>query len=141
MAIEALFRLILVQLHRGLARRTATARAMPDRRFDLVRRFEALVDRDSAANRPVGDYAAALNVTPTHLARTVRAVTGRAPGDILHDRLVLAARRQIAFTDLPMAEIAYRLKFSSPSYFTRFFTGLTGERPTEFRSRMRRRPG
>src|SRR3546814_7961542 len=94
MAIEALFRLILVQLHRGLARRTATARAMPDRRFDLVRRFEALVDRDPAANRPVGDYAAALNVTPTHLARMVRAVTGRAPGDILHDRLVLAARRQ-----------------------------------------------
>src|SRR3546814_18114773 len=99
---------------------------MPARLAALVLRFEALVDRDPAATRPVGDYAAALNVTPTHLARMVRAVTGRAPGDILHDRLVLAARRQIAFTDLPMAEIAYRLRFSSPSYFTRFFTGQIG---------------
>src|SRR3546814_13912100 len=93
MAIEALFCLILVQLHRGLARRTATARAMPDRRFDLVRRFEALVDRDPAANRPVGDYAAALNVTPPHLAPMGRAVTGRAPGDILPARPVLGAPR------------------------------------------------
>src|SRR3546814_12365881 len=102
---------------------------MPDRRFDLVRRFEALVDRDPAANRPVGDYAAALNVTPTHLARMVRAVTGRAPGDILHDRLFQAARRQIAFTDLPIAEIAYRLRFSPPSYFTLFSTAQTGQTP------------
>jgi AraC family transcriptional activator of pobA len=138
MAIEALFRLILLRLHRGLARRTAVVPATPDRRRGLVRRFEALVDRDPGANRPVGDYAAALNVTPTHLARTVRAVTGRAPADIVHDRLILAARRQIVFTDLPMAEIAYRLNFSSPSYFTRFFSRQTGEKPTAFRARMRR---
>lgn len=141
MAVEALFGLILVKLHRGLARMTDTGRAMPDRRFDLVRRFETLVDGDHAANRAVSDYAAELNVTPTHLARTIKAVTGRSPGDIVHDRLILEARRQIVFTDLPIAEIAYRLNFSSPSYFTRFFTGMTGEKPTEFRARMRRRDG
>lgn len=139
MAIEALFRLVLVRLHRGIGRMTAADRAMPDRRIDLVRRFEALVDRDPAANRPVGDYAMALGITPTHLARLVRAATGRTPADIVHDRLILAARRQIVFTDLPMAEIAYRLNFSSPSYFTRFFTRLTGEKPSEFRARMRQR--
>lgn len=139
MAVEALFRLILVRLQRGIARMTAAQQhAAPDRRLALVRRFEALVDRDPAANRPVGGYAADLGVTPTHLARLVKAVTGRAPADIVHDRLILEARRQIVFTDLPIAEIACRLNFSSPSYFTRFFTGLTGEKPTAFRARMRR---
>lgn len=137
-AVEALFSLIMVKMHRGFARVAATSNAAPDRRRDLVRRFEALVDRDHATNRPVNDYAAELNVTPTHLARTVKAVTGRSPGDIVHDRLILESRRQIAFTDQPIAEIAYRLNFSSPSYFSRFFAGLTGENPTEFRARIRR---
>src|SRR3546814_16524660 len=77
MAIEALFCLILVPLHRGLARRTAKARAMPDWRFELVRRFEAMVDCHPAANRSVAEYAPAPHVTSSHLSRLGREATGR----------------------------------------------------------------
>ncbi|TGE85848.1 hypothetical protein C9418_24900 [Rhizobium sp. SEMIA 4032] len=135
--LEGLFRIILVRIHRILrtVRSHETLARIP--RLKLVTRFEALVDRDHLKNRSVGDYAAELSVTSTYLTRCVKAATGRSAGEIIHDRLLLEARRLIVFTDLPIAQIAYRLNFSTPSYFTRFFTQLAGEKPTIFRSRMR----
>jgi len=139
-AVEALFRLILVHMQRGLSRAAAATPSQPDRRFDLVRRFDALVERDHAKHRAVADFAAELGVTPTHLSRTVKAVTGRTAGEVVHDRLLLEARRQLVFSDAPISDIAWQLNFSTPTYFTRFFSGLTGETPSVFRARMRARP-
>jgi AraC family transcriptional activator of pobA len=85
----------------------------------------------------VKDYAAMLSVTPTHLSRRVKAVSGRTAGDVIFDRIMLEAKRQLVFTDKPVAEIAYGLDFSSPSYFTRFFTRQAGETPKAFRRRKR----
>lgn len=135
--LEALFRIVLVRLHRILrkARSHDTSGRAP--RLALVTKFETLVDRDHPRSRSVTDYAEELSVTPTYLTRCVKAATGRTAGEIIHDRLLLEARRLIVFTDLSIAEIAYRLNFSTPSYFTRFFTQSTGEKPTVFRSRMR----
>ncbi|WFU12875.1 AraC family transcriptional regulator (plasmid) [Rhizobium sp. CB3090] len=135
--LEALFRILLIRFHRMLrdARSRETRSRIPH--LALVSEFEALVDRDHLKNRTVSDYAAELSVTSTYLTRCVKAATGRTAGEIIHDRLVLEARRLIVFTELSIAEIAYKLHFSTPSYFTRFFTQLTGEKPTTFRSRMR----
>ncbi|WP_197435473.1 helix-turn-helix domain-containing protein [Agrobacterium vitis] len=137
--LEALFRVALVKLHRCLenAAPHKTTTIVPQQA--LVNAFQASVDRDHLRNRSVKDYAAELSVTPTYLTRCVKVATGLTAGEIIHDRLMLEARRLIVFTDLPIAQIAYRLNFSTPSYFTRFFSGLAGERPTEFRSRMRAR--
>jgi AraC family transcriptional activator of pobA len=87
--------------------------------------------------RSVTSYATDLAVTPTHLSRTVKALTGRTAGEVVHDRLVLEARRLIVSTNLPIADISYRLNFSTPTYFARFFANRTSETPSEFRQRMR----
>ena len=50
-------------------------------------------------------------------------------------RLLLAARRQLIYTERNVAEIAYHLGFSDPSYFTRFFKRATSLTPAEFRRR------
>ncbi|MGH2341538.1 AraC family transcriptional regulator [Segnochrobactraceae bacterium EtOH-i3] len=136
-ALEALTRLVLVEMHRALRDADSRQEGQPDRRFHLVRRFQMLVDRDFARQRTVGDYAAELSVTLTHLSRSVKALTGRTAGEVVHDRLVLEARRLLAFSSQPIAAIAYQLNFSSPTYFTRFFVNRTRETPSEFRLRLR----
>lgn len=135
--LEALFRLLLVCLHRGIAAGTGADAPPGDRRQSLAKRFQDLVDRHLDQQRSVTEYARFLSVTPTHLSRSLKAVSGRTAGQIIHDRIVLEAKRRLVFTDVPVAEIAYALKFSSPSYFTRFFSLHAGESPGAFRRRMR----
>lgn len=134
--LEALFRIVLVALHR-IMRAPHEKNPVRNSHRSLVAQFQSLVDRDYVHKRSVSTYAAELSVTSTYLTRCLRSVTSRTAGEIIHDRLLLEARRLLVFTDLPIAEIAYHLNFSTPSYFTRFFTHLTNEKPTAFRIRMR----
>ncbi len=136
MALESLFLLLLVSINRGLAAETGRRQGFTDRKQQLVNQFQSLLEQHQNAARSVSDYAEILSVTPTHLTRTVKSVTGRTAGEVIADRILLAAKRKLAFTDQPIAEISYLLEFSSPSYFTRFFAAQTGETPRDFRRKM-----
>ena len=56
--------------------------------------------------------------------------------EIIMDRLVLQAKRLLIYTDLSNKEIAFRLKYNDPSYFTRMFKGKTNKSPSTFRKEM-----
>ncbi|MFK4047825.1 helix-turn-helix domain-containing protein [Roseomonas mucosa] len=136
--LEALFFLALVTLHRAQATEGGQVGPMAGRKQDLLVRFQALLDQKPDATRSVVEYARMLAVTPTHLSRCIRASTGRTAGELIHDRVMLEAKRQLVFTDRSVADIAYNLGFSSPSYFSRFFgSRMDGETPRDFRARMR----
>jgi len=99
----------------------------------LARRFAALVEERFTSDWSVADYAAALNVTPTHLTRVCREAAGRTASELLTARKIAEARRLLADTRLPVKEIAAGLGFGSAAYFTRCFQARTGAAPTEFR--------
>ena len=139
--LESLFLLLLVNLHRGLEVDAGSKTQVTDRRQTLLKQFQNKLDQHLQSTRSVADYAEMLSVTPTHLSRSIKVVSGKTAGEIIHDRLLLEAKRQLVFTDIPVSEIAYALKFSSPSYFTRFFTAQTDDTPKAFRSRARRSVG
>lgn len=140
LVLESLFLLLLVRINRGLDAAASDLERRPDRRQSLMNRFVALLDSHLDETRSVSDYADMLSVTPTHLSRSVKAVCGRTSGEIIHDRIMLKAKRALVFTDKSVAEIAYDLQFSTPSYFTRFFVQQSGETPRAFRDRMRNAP-
>lgn len=135
--LESLFRLLLVCLYRGLRRHSGLKTVVNDRRVQLMRQFQNLIDQHFNEIRSVAAYADLMSVTPTHLSRSIKTVSGKTAGEIIHARILLEAKRQLMFSDMPIAEIAYAQKFASPSYFSRFFSGQTGESPRTFRERMR----
>lgn len=139
--LEALLLLLLIYFDRGLARAASGGERVPDQRQSLVNRFFALLDNHLQQTRSVTDYAGMLSVTPTHLSRSVKSVCGRTASEIIYDRIILIARRDLVFTDRSIAQISYDLQFSTPSYFTRFFTQKTQETPRAYRARMRKTPG
>lgn len=115
-----------------------SVKAAPDQpRLDaarkLVARYTALLERDFRKGTGVGEFAAALGVTPTHLTRCCRIACGRSAIEVLQDRRIFEARRLLAETKMPVARIGEALGFSSPAYFTRSFQHLTGRSPTSFR--------
>lgn len=103
---------------------------------DLVRRFEDLLDAHLVDHWPVADYATALGVTPVHLSRLARAATGRPASRLIDERLVREARRNLVYTNLSVASIAYSLGFADPAYFSRVFARITGLAPRRFRDQV-----
>lgn len=101
----------------------------------LLRRFDALLEAHFSDHWTVADYASALNVTPQHLSRVLRLATGEPASRAIEARIVREARRNLVFTNLPVATIAYELGFADPAYFSRVFTRATGMSPKAFRER------
>jgi len=102
----------------------------------LLQRFEALLEAHFRDHWRVADYARALAVTPTHLSRVARAATGGPASGLIDARLIREARRQLAFTHLSVASIAYTLGFADPALFSRVFTRVVGISPRAFRQQL-----
>lgn len=99
----------------------------------LAERFVALAGKHLRDHLRVGDYAAALGVSRDRLGSAVRRATGVSPQLYLHRLLLREASELLANTGMPISQVAFRLGFSDPAYFTRFFIRLSGETPAHFR--------
>lgn len=136
-ALESLAGLLSTWFARALMQQAGGA-AGPRAGADLLARFQETVERDYQSHRPLADYARELGVTPTHLTRVARALTGRPASQLILERRLLEARRALAYTSLQVAEVAYMLGYTDPAYFARVFGRATGESPSAFRARMTR---
>ncbi|MBA5778859.1 helix-turn-helix domain-containing protein [Stappia sp. F7233] len=113
----------------------------PGRSAALLVRFRALVEERFASEHRISAFADALGVTLSHLTRLCRSRYGRSAGAMLRDRQMLEARRLLAYTQMGVADIAYRLGFSDPAYFSRVFASAAGRSPSAFRRGFTERPG
>lgn len=134
--VRAYLTIILTLARQAFDRRApAAAPAVP---ADLLaRRFRLALEENFPRLLEVGDYADLLRVSRTHLNEHLQRETGRTASEIIHERIVLEAKRLLAHTPLTASQIAYRLGFQDPSYFGRFFRRTTGQTPGEFRDRAR----
>lgn len=105
----------------------------PGARDALVQRFLALVEQHHRSHRPLSFYADMLGVTADHLSRTCRNVAKQSALQLLHERLLLEARRLLAYTPMPVAEVAAQLGYDDAAYFSKFFTRSVGNTPSEYR--------
>ena len=115
----------------------AATRAQPRQqalRDTLLQRFRMLLEQHVRQQQRLGFYADKLGVTPDHLSRVCRATTGTGALDLLHERLMLEARRQLAYTPNPVSAVAFELGFDDPAYFSRFFSKLARQSPSAYRA-------
>ena len=117
--------------HRGAG---AAAQRPAPMRDTLVQRLLHLVEEHYREHRPLAFYAGALRVTPDHLSRSCRSVTGQSALDLVHGRMLLEARRLLAYTPMPVAQIASALGYEDPAYFAKFFARSVGEPPSSYRA-------
>ncbi len=82
--------------------------------------------------------AAIAGVSPSHLARTLKAATGQTPTAFLNDLRLARAATLLTTTTLPIAEVSADCGFSELSYFYRLFRGRYGCPPHAYRQQARR---
>lgn len=105
----------------------------------IVYRFNQLVDKYYDQIHHVKEYADLLGESPVQLNKAIKSVTNKTAGEIIIERLVLEAKRLLLFSDLSNKEVAYKLNYEDPSYFTRIFRKKTGYTPSGFRAKMKER--
>jgi AraC family transcriptional activator of pobA len=126
---------LLVSAVRALHQPSEVVSAAGNARAALVARLREKIETHLRSGLSVAQYAKALNVTPARLRAACIEVTGKTPMRVLEERLVLEAKRNLTYTNMTVAQIAYYLGFTDPAYFSRFFSKLAGESPAAFRRR------
>ncbi|RPD45044.1 helix-turn-helix domain-containing protein [Hymenobacter sediminis] len=119
---------------RELSIDTATVAASnPDQKFlaDLTAIVEANLTRSDLS---VEDIARSLGISRMQLYRKVKAVLGTGVTDFIQSLRLTKARELLLDESLTIAEVAYELGFSSPSYFSASFKARYQQAPSEFRS-------
>jgi signal transduction histidine kinase/DNA-binding response OmpR family regulator len=105
--------------------------ASADRRFVNSAR-DAVLDHLDDEHFNVDAFAAEVGLSPRQLQRKLKSITDRTPSAFIR-RIRLERGAQLIERDAgTISEIAYRVGFSSPSYFSRCFREEFGMPPSEF---------
>ncbi|MCB0439310.1 MAG: helix-turn-helix domain-containing protein [Mangrovimonas sp.] len=112
-----------------------------DRNSQIVKSFKILLEREFKKATSTGmnitiqvqDYANELNLHPNYLNSVIKSKTGRTVNDWISKRTLSVAKSLLKNTTYSSKEIAYKLGFSEPTHFSRFFKKHTQLSPNTFR--------
>jgi AraC-like DNA-binding protein len=116
-----------------LAKVQHITRELGNTQLDIVRKYNVLVDTNFKKLKHVADYARLLNKSPKTLSNLFGTYNQKSPLRIIHERIILEARRLLVYTDSSIKEIAYELGFEEVSHFNKMFKKIMGNSPSEFK--------
>lgn len=109
----------------------------PGHQRELLKKYSDVIDAHFMEIHAVSSFAEKLHVSPGYLNEVVKILTGKTAGQLIHNRLLLEARRLLFHSELSIKEIAFQLGFHDASYFNRFFKKLTQMTATLYRENSR----
>ncbi|MCS4301225.1 AraC family transcriptional regulator [Chryseobacterium sp. BIGb0232] len=107
------------------------------RALQLTRAFRTLVRAEFKTMKSPSAYAALLNISRGYLTEVIREVTGKSAQHWIHQEILIESKRLLVFTHLTIKEIAYEIGYNDHTYFSRLFSKLEGQPPSEFRDKNR----
>lgn len=119
---------LLLQLVEG-KQSTVAAQVSEDQK--LLFHFQQLLEEQFTHNHSVQEYVKLINTTEKKLAAATKKFLGLSPLQVIHNRVLLEAKRALVFEDTSHKEIAFRLGFDSPASFSQFIKNKTGYSPSE----------
>jgi AraC family transcriptional regulator, transcriptional activator of pobA len=102
----------------------------------LSRRFKSALEKNFSAINQTADYASLLKVTERALNEATRQAFGYTAAQLIRERVMLEAKRLLLHSEISVAEIADRLGFEDPAYFSRCFKKHTSRSPIDFRQSL-----
>lgn len=115
--------------NRGIQGRTT------DQAEVLFQQYQDAVNTQFTTQPTVNELASQLGTTSARLNTVCRKLVNKSALQVLHERIVLQAKRELTYTSMTISQVSDSLGFSEAPYFTRFFKRETGMTPKKFRSR------
>jgi len=98
-----------------------------------LKSFQNLVEKHFISHKNLSFYADLLNVTSNSLSKKIKSKFNKTPSQIIQQRVILEAKKQIHLTRKSIKEIALELNFTDEFHFSKYFKKYTGVSPTQFR--------
>lgn len=131
--LRTLLKRLIIKATRVAKAQTTTYQQLTDSRLDIIRHFNLLVEMNYKQQHEVNFYAGELNKSPKTLTNLFRICNYPSPSALIHQRIILEAKRYLRYTTKSGKEIGYELGFESPAHFSRFFKSKAGGNLSEFR--------
>ena len=101
---------------------------------DMVNRARLRIRESLESSLTIQQVAEDLGVSYSNFRKLFKEYTGISPATYQQDLRLQRAKELLSTTDMSVKEIAYRLNFESPDYFSAKFKAKTGRRPSELRN-------
>lgn len=133
--IKAYLNILRIHLSRLPASKESknTVSSRQSQQLDLFEIFRNLIEHHYSEHWSVQQYAQHMGVTEGRLNSLCRKVQDLSPSQIIHNRLIMEAKRNLVYTSMPVSVIAYELGFKDPAYFSRYFAKQVGDAASNFR--------
>ena len=100
---------------------------------DMVNHARLEIREHLESSLTIQQVAENLGVSYSNFRKLFKEYTGISPATYQQDLRLQRAKELLSTTDMSIKEIAYRLNFESPDYFSAKFKAKTGRRPSELR--------
>lgn len=100
----------------------------------LIQNLKNAIEDNFRAKHSASDYADLLNQTPASLARITKNHFNKTLSDLITERIIIEAKRELYLTDKTIKEIAYELGYEDEYYFSRIFKNKTDISPQIYRN-------
>ncbi len=119
-----------------LAKEQLITKKLENNQIEIIRKYNVLVDKHFKNKKQVGDYAELLNKSPKTLSNLFSIYNSQSPLRIIHERIILEARRLLFYSDMTITEIAYELGFDEVTAFSKLFKKITKQTPSKFKESL-----
>lgn len=106
-------------------------------RHDAIEAVAEHLRRDVTTRASVANHAHSVGLSPSHFAALFRQRMGVPVGRYQSQLRMAQARELLDTTDLPVGQVAARVGYDDPFYFSRHFRVINGITPVQYRSRDR----
>lgn len=103
-----------------------------DKRTMLIR-FVNLIEENYTKGFTAATYAEMLFVSQRTLSNLTLQLVNKKPSQMIHERIILEAKRLLLHSSLNVNQIANKIGFEDPSYFVKYFKKHTDQSPVSFR--------
>lgn len=103
----------------------------------LFLKFLELVRNSFDTRQTVENYANQLNTTEQKLNELAKLYTGKTAQMVIHGLIASEAKRLLIYDNTSIKEIAFKLGFNDPFYFSNFFKKHTAISPKVYRERIK----
>lgn len=135
-ALEYLVGMLLIRLHRIPKDKQTVLKSLDNGYKIYYRRFKQLIKENYSFATPIQFYSNNLSITSGHLNRICKTIAGKSPKSIIIDYFITEAKHLLTKYNLSISEIAFKLGFEDPGYFTRLFRQKTAMTPKQYRKEI-----
>jgi AraC family transcriptional regulator, transcriptional activator of pobA len=99
----------------------------------ILQTLKDAIEKDFKTKHSASDYAKTLNISAKALAKITKTYFQKTLTDLISERIIIEAKRELYLTNKAIKEIAYELGYDDEYYFSRFFKTNADVSPQMYR--------